>query len=1143
MAAPSGLGGYWNGTNAGIPTGYSRITALDSKIPKGSTVAGNTGGSDTHTHPDTAHTHTDSHGHASITSGVPNANDTNNTTTSGSGSTASTTQSGHTHTISFNSGTSTSGTSTSGTSSSGGNLPTYKPVIFISSNGTDDIPSAFGAFWAGPTTTIPTGWAFADGTGGTTDLRTTFLRGAAAGADSSAKVTASAHNHTFAHTHPNVSHGHTSTHAGDGTAVSLNITGANRPTGNHTHPNNATYSNTSSGMASDSTASSNQTPEPAYVKLHHVQSTGTVSSVAVGLIFIWTGAAGSIPNGYQVCDGTNGTPDLSNTFTKGTTTNGDELGTGGSSSHDHTINHAHGPNAHTHANSAGITGTITTVVSIATGTGDRPGTGHTHTAGTSGAANGTSSSDTDTLTSQSADPAYSTVIYIQRVPISVSKSTTFKWNTKVSVSKDTTLKWNEAAQISKSITLKWDTAGAVSKNTALLWQTAGFVQKDTILKWNTQESISKSTILEWNTQGAISKDSTLKWNTLEYISDSHTFEWNTQEGIDTSRILEWGVAGPISKTFTLKWNTLEYIDFDITLLWDTKEVVELSRTLLWDEDAEIEKSQILKWDTQEYINFDETFLWNTVVSVTKTTILKWDTVQAISKSATIKWNTLEYVEDSRTLEWNTAGKIETSRTLEWDTAASVTKSVTFKWNTQQYVTRSRTLKWNTLIFVDLVSRTLKWGVSARISKNTTLKWQLVKELYIDYTLRWDVIEPLHAIVSKRLMWQIQPNEDRINKALYGGAQAFPAYKFVYERRTKTNGLIDDVTCAIESCSLDLNNDRVTLRTATFVLDLESQDDHYRQVTINPLVDIIAVFMDFVVDDTRVRLPMGLYQLVTPAIHTTPRTLQLGTKPQIIDDKTVTVQASDLTIHLLQHTTTTALHINSGVNPVTGSGGVRSILDTHGLIHAIPDPGANLALAMDWPVGTPWLTVVNDLLDAVNYYSLWFDVNGVAKSRARSSISAQSADVVYTSADWITDVGIDENPDMTRFANQVVLYVTDAALTTPLTSTKTNTDPSSPTSTVTLGRTISKPIPVPSAVSQTVLDAKAVSELEQAAADYVRMTMTTPIDPRREAHEIYELTVTDLYDAERWLLRNWKAELKTGGLMTHTLGRVVSLVPA
>ena len=43
----------------------------------------------------------------------------------------------------------------------------------------------------------------------------------------------------------------------------------------------------------------------------------TVPSVPSGCILIWSGSVGSVPSGFVICDGTNGTPDLRNSFVLG----------------------------------------------------------------------------------------------------------------------------------------------------------------------------------------------------------------------------------------------------------------------------------------------------------------------------------------------------------------------------------------------------------------------------------------------------------------------------------------------------------------------------------------------------------------------------------------------------------------------------------------------------------------------------------------------------------------------------------------------------------------------------------------------------------------------------------------------------------
>ncbi len=69
-------------------------------------------------------------------------------------------------------------------------------------------------------------------------------------------------------------------------------------------------------------------------------------NVPLGSIVIWNGLYADIPTNYQLCDGTNGTPNLANRFIYGTTTEGDIGTVGGSADtqivgHSHTVTHSH----------------------------------------------------------------------------------------------------------------------------------------------------------------------------------------------------------------------------------------------------------------------------------------------------------------------------------------------------------------------------------------------------------------------------------------------------------------------------------------------------------------------------------------------------------------------------------------------------------------------------------------------------------------------------------------------------------------------------------------------------------------------------------------------------------------------------------
>ena len=56
-------------------------------------------------------------------------------------------------------------------------------------------------------------------------------------------------------------------------------------------------------------------------------------NVPIGTIILWADSV--IPMNWQVCDGTNGTPDLRNRFVRGASDDADLLDTGGTTTHSH----------------------------------------------------------------------------------------------------------------------------------------------------------------------------------------------------------------------------------------------------------------------------------------------------------------------------------------------------------------------------------------------------------------------------------------------------------------------------------------------------------------------------------------------------------------------------------------------------------------------------------------------------------------------------------------------------------------------------------------------------------------------------------------------------------------------------------------
>lgn len=83
-----------------------------------------------------------------------------------------------------------------------------------------------------------------------------------------------------------------------------------------------------------------------------------VFSLPTGLIMMWSGSAASIPAGWALCDGTNGTPNLMNSFVRGAGGDYAPGDTGGAATHVHTATAA---DAGAHQHSVTVDGHTLTV--------------------------------------------------------------------------------------------------------------------------------------------------------------------------------------------------------------------------------------------------------------------------------------------------------------------------------------------------------------------------------------------------------------------------------------------------------------------------------------------------------------------------------------------------------------------------------------------------------------------------------------------------------------------------------------------------------------------------------------------------------------------------------------------------------------
>lgn len=409
---PSDLILAWPSTAASIPSGWSRVTALDGYYPRGaSTTAAPsaTGGTTSHDHTTPSHVHTiGAHSHS--VGGSTGTSNSSTTSARFNGASQPQADQPHSHTRPSSTGSraaQNSGSAAPGTNSANNVPPTYD-VIWIASDG------AQASYPVGIL-----GWATEAVSGWTNDATSAgrFLKGAAGGGNGGATSGASTHTHSVdSHTHTGFSHDHSigstslsnpssSTEAGYGSS-------SPRWLPRHTHPMDVGSASTGNLSSAGGGTTGSATLEPPHRRLQVLRNTG--GGTQTRIIGLYTGAVADLDPLLTLCNGSNGTPDMRTYFARDR--GSDSINsTGGASTHTHSVpNHTHGIPSHSHT---------TNVLASTTGSfeapsfgdlGDSPTTSHDHSSGsTASATPSRTSNGSGTSGSASHIPPYKEVHFVR----------------------------------------------------------------------------------------------------------------------------------------------------------------------------------------------------------------------------------------------------------------------------------------------------------------------------------------------------------------------------------------------------------------------------------------------------------------------------------------------------------------------------------------------------------------------------------------------------------------------------------------------------------------------------------------------------------------------------------------------------------
>jgi hypothetical protein len=402
----------WPSTAASIPSGWTRVTALDGTLPRGTSVTGTpsaTGGAASHSHTIPSHAHTIA-AHSHSVGGSTGTSNSSTTSARFNGASQPQADQPHSHTRPSSTGTagaSTSGSATPGTGSTN-NAPPALDVIWIKSDGAQASYPVGCVGWATESVSGWTSYAAASGR---------YLKGAAAGGNGGGTSGSATHTHSIAaHSHTGTTHDHSigstslsnpssSTEAGYGSS-------SPRWLPRHTHPMDVGSAGTGSTNSVSAGTTSAVNLEPPNRRLRVLQNTG--GGTQTRIIGLFTGDAGALDPLLTLCNGANGTPDMRTWFARDVGSDSVNS-TGGSSSHNHTTpSHTHDIGNHSHTTNV-LTSTTGSFEAPSFGDlGSSPTTSHDHSSGNTGSASpGVSTTGAQTTGSATHIPPYKEVHFVR----------------------------------------------------------------------------------------------------------------------------------------------------------------------------------------------------------------------------------------------------------------------------------------------------------------------------------------------------------------------------------------------------------------------------------------------------------------------------------------------------------------------------------------------------------------------------------------------------------------------------------------------------------------------------------------------------------------------------------------------------------
>jgi hypothetical protein len=221
--------------------------------------------------------------------------------------------------------------------------------------------------------------------------------------------------------------------------------------------------------------------------------------------------------------------------------------------------------------------------------------------------------------------------------------------------------------------------------------------------------------------------------------------------------------------------------------------------------------------------------------------------------------------------------------------------------------------------------------------------------------------------------------------------------------------------------------------------------------------------------------------------------------------------------------------------------IRNLILSTGITDlSIQESELELSVDKEYEIGTPKLEIINSLLNAINYNSVWFNYHGTCMVTKYIPGKERAYEYEYsTNNKSVTYYGASETLDTFNIPNKFVRYVENPE-TGYLISTLTNDQASNKLSTVNRGRVITDIKSVTDIADQQTLDSYVRKEAEQLSLVYGGFEFSTLPMPHHTFMDCYLFRNRNLDVMEKVVETAWNINASVNGTMTHKVKKVIEL---